>query len=53
LYFKVLVPPTEEERVLQDREWLELETSLSSCPHTTFAKVAEGVNIYILFPRMI
>jgi hypothetical protein len=53
VYFKLLVPPTEAERVLGDRDWLELQMSLSSCPHTLFAKVAEGVNIYVLFPRMI
>jgi hypothetical protein len=53
MYFNLLVPPTEEEREDRRREWLEKPISLSSCPHTTFAKVAEGVHIYILFPRMI
>jgi hypothetical protein len=53
VYFEVLMPPTDEERASRDREWLEISTSLSSCPHTLFAKVAEAVNIYIFFPRMI
>jgi hypothetical protein len=54
VYFELLVPPTDYERDNRgDREWLEKRMPLSACPHTTFAKVAEGLSLYIFFPRMI
>jgi hypothetical protein len=54
VYFELLMPPTDYERDNRNqRQWLEKQMPLSACPHTTFAKVAEGFNIYIFFPRMI
>jgi hypothetical protein len=54
IYFELLIPPTDDERAYpQSREWPEISMPLSACPHTTFAKVSDGVNVYIFFPRMI
>jgi hypothetical protein len=54
IYFELLIPPTDDERAFpQSREWSEISMSLSTCPHTTFAKVSDGINVYIFFPRMI
>jgi hypothetical protein len=54
MYFELLMPPTDYERANgSKREWLEKQMPLSGCPHTTFTKVAEGIYVYIFFPRMI
>jgi hypothetical protein len=54
VYFELLMPPTDKERENgAGREWLERKTALSSCPHTLFAKVVDGISIYIFFPRML
>ena len=54
VYFELLVPPTDQERVDRGhRKWPEINMPLSSCPHTQFAQSSDSVNIYIMFPRMI
>ena len=56
VYVNILYPPTDQERLSSQREWVENITPLSIVPHTVFAKVSDSSSpIYILicFPRML
>ncbi|KAI0667341.1 hypothetical protein C8Q78DRAFT_982564, partial [Trametes maxima] len=56
VYINVLYPPTEQERLSGERDWVENITPLSIVPHTVFAKISDSSSpIYILvcFPRML